>query len=70
MEYEFKIVYDGINCPRLFLNCPKIVYNEEIHMFSKDMSLCLFHRETDNLYWNFQKHNIYNPMGIGMVCLL
>ncbi|PXX30396.1 hypothetical protein C7972_10219 [Arenibacter sp. ARW7G5Y1] len=62
VEYEFKIVYDGIYSPRVFINSPEIIYNDEIHMFSNDMSLCLFHRETDNFYWNFRKHNLYDTI--------
>lgn len=61
-DYEIKIEYNGINTPKVFIINPEIEYNEEIHMFPKDKSLCLFHPETDNFYWSNQKHHLFDSV--------
>lgn len=61
-EYKIEIVYNGINSPKVFVVDPVIEYNDDIHMFPKDKSLCLYHSETDNFYWNSEKHHLYDTI--------
>lgn len=61
-EYKIKIVYDGKNSPKVFVIYPVIEYNDDIHMFPSDNSLCLYHAETDKFFWNFRKHNVFDTI--------
>lgn len=61
-EYTVKIQYDAISSPKVFVDDPIIEYNDDIHMFPKDNTLCLYHPETDNFHWNTKKHNIHNTI--------
>lgn len=61
-EYEIEILYDGINSPKVLVVNPAIEYNDDIHMFPKDNSLCLYHSETDNFYWDFRKHHLFDTI--------
>lgn len=60
--YKFKITYDGKYSPDIHVIEPKIKYNDDIHMYPKRESLCLYHAETDNFYWNPKKHNIFDTI--------
>ena len=62
IKYEFSIIYDGLNIPSVYVNSPSVDYNDDIHLFPRDNSLCLFHKETDNLNWNPMKHNLYDTI--------
>ena len=59
-EFEIKIVYDGISNPKIFILNPFIEYNDDIHMYPEDNSLCLYHKS--DLIWNFRKHNLYDTI--------
>lgn len=61
-SYKFIIVYDGLSAPKVNILEPDIEYDEEIHMFPKDKSLCLYHSETDNLRWDYRKHNLFDTI--------
>lgn len=61
-EYSIKIVYDGINTPKVYVEEPEIEYHRDIHMYPKEKNLCLFHPETDNFHWNSFKHHIYDTI--------
>lgn len=62
MEYEIKIVYDGLKNPKVFVIDPEIKYNDEIHLFPSDKSLCLYHAETDDFYWDLKKHHLFDTI--------
>lgn len=61
-SYNFKITYDGKYSPDIHVIEPQIEYNDDIHMYPKGESLCLYHPETDNLEWNSKKHNLYDTI--------
>lgn len=61
-EYKFKLIYDGVSTPEVFVVSPQIDYNDEIHMFPKNNSLCLFHSKTDDFVWDFRKHNLFDTI--------
>lgn len=58
-KYEYRIKYDGISRPKVQVKKPIIEYNDDIHMFPKDNSLCLYHKS--DLIWN-STYNIYNTI--------
>lgn len=60
--YSFSITYSGKNSPDIHVIEPHIEFHDDIHMYPKGESLCLYHPETDNLYWDSKKHNIYNTI--------
>ena len=61
-EYRIKLVYDGQNAPRVYVIEPEIEYNDDIHMFPKEKNLCLYHSETDDFYWDYKKHYVFNTI--------
>lgn len=61
-EYTIKIVYDGLNSPKVYVIDPEIEYHDDIHIFPKEKNLCLYHPETDDFHWNFKKHNIFDTI--------
>jgi hypothetical protein len=62
-EYFFKIEYDVFNPPKVFIEKPKIEYNDNIHMFPSDNSLCLYHK-TDLIKekWSFKNYNLFDTI--------
>jgi len=52
--YSYFLKYDGINKPSVYMTSPKIEYSDDIHMYPKDRSLCLYHK-TD-LMWKPHRH--------------
>ena len=62
VEYTFRIVYDGWYAPVVHILRPEIKYNDDIHMYPSNNSLCLFHPEKDNFKWNYKKHNIHDTI--------
>ncbi|MEN8816292.1 MULTISPECIES: hypothetical protein [unclassified Nonlabens] len=60
--YSYTLTYNGISSPKVLIDSPTIEYNDDIHMFPKDNSLCLYHSETDNLKWDFRKHHLYDTI--------
>lgn len=61
-EYSIKLVYDGLNAPRVYVIEPEIEYHDDIHMFPKEKNLCLYHAETDDFHWNFKKHHVFETI--------
>lgn len=61
--YHFHIEYDGENPPKVFVDNPIIEYNDDIHMYPSDNSLCLYHK-TDliNEKWNHKNYNLYDSI--------
>lgn len=60
--YNFRITYDGKYSPDIHIIEPEIEYHDDIHMYPKGESLCLYHPETDNLQWDSKVHNIYDTI--------
>ncbi|WP_282073992.1 hypothetical protein [Polaribacter atrinae] len=61
-EYSIRIDYDGINSPKVYIIEPEIEYSDDIHIYPKEGNLCLYHQETDNFYWDYRKHNIFDTI--------
>lgn len=53
-NYKFRITYNAKTSPSVYVSHPEIEYNDDIHMFPQDNSLCLYHK-TD-LIWNSSCH--------------
>lgn len=45
VEYKYVVKFTINKHPRVLVREPKIVYNDDIHMYSEDNSLCLYYRE-------------------------
>jgi|TARA_R100000501_G_C2623480_1_gene116602 hypothetical protein len=60
--YSFSVTYSGKNPPDIHVTEPQINYHDDIHMYPKGESLCLYHPETDNLHWDAKKNNIYDTI--------
>ena len=52
--YKFRIAYSPPSAPVVIVREPIIIYNENIHMYPKNNSLCLYHK--DDFLWNSNKH--------------
>jgi len=61
-EYSMKLVYNGLDAPKVYVVEPEIEYHDDIHMFPKDKNLCLYHPETDDFHWNFRTDNVYDTI--------
>jgi hypothetical protein len=61
-EYNIRIDYDGINSPKVYVIEPEIEYSDDIHIYPKEGNLCLYHQETDDFYWDYRKHNIFDTI--------
>lgn len=61
-EYCIKLVYDVLRVPKVYVEEPEIEYNDDIHIFPEEKNLCLYHSETDNFYWDYRKHNIFDTI--------
>lgn len=59
ITYRYKIKYDGINFPRVYVVSPSITYDDDIHMYSQDHRLCLFYPK--DFSWT-QQSNLYNTI--------
>ncbi|MEX2336633.1 MAG: hypothetical protein WD555_05125 [Fulvivirga sp.] len=53
-NYSYRIKYDPLDKPKVKVISPFIEYNDDIHMFPKDKTLCLYHK-TD-LTWDTTYH--------------
>jgi hypothetical protein len=60
--YKYTLTYNAVNPPKVLVINPIIKYNDEIHMYPSDNSLCLYHSKTDDLLWNPRKHNIFDTI--------
>jgi len=54
IEYHYRIKYIPSNRPVVKLTEPIIEYNDEIHMYPNDNSLCLYH--SSDLVWDSSCH--------------
>lgn len=52
--YSYRIKYTAGRSPRVHVISPEIEYNDDIHMFPKDNSLCLYHKS--DLTWSSTHH--------------
>ncbi|MEQ6119947.1 hypothetical protein [Reichenbachiella sp. MALMAid0571] len=57
VTYKYRIKYNGFRSPSVTVLDPFIEYNDDIHMYPQNRSLCLYHK-TD-LVWDTQKHHIH-----------
>ncbi|WP_432670512.1 hypothetical protein [Flavobacterium sp. SM2513] len=60
VEYKFQINYDGKKSPQVNIIDPVISYNDDIHMFPSDNSLCLYH--SSDMVWDYKKHNLFDTI--------
>lgn len=60
IEYKFQISYNGKSSPKVNVIEPQISYNDDIHMFPSDNSLCLYH--STDMIWDYKKHHIFNTI--------
>ena len=61
-EYSMKLVYNGLDAPRVYVVKPQIKYHHDIHIYPKEGNLCLYHPETDNFNWDYRKDNVYDTI--------
>lgn len=59
VTYYYKIVYDPPFKPVINVISPQIDYNDDIHMYYGDNSLCLYH--SSDLIWTSNDH-LYNTI--------
>lgn len=60
IEYKFQISYNGKSSPKVNIIDPQISYNDDIHMFPSDNSLCLYH--SSDIIWDYKKHHLFNTI--------
>lgn len=58
--YSYRVKYRPFSSPVTIVTNPLIEYNDDIHMFPKDNSLCLFHK-TD-MVWNSMQCHLYDTI--------
>jgi len=58
--YKFKISYDGKSSPKVNVIEPQISYNDYIHMFPSDNSLCLYH--SSDMIWDYKKNHLFDTI--------
>ncbi|MEI6822158.1 MAG: hypothetical protein WCL51_09480 [Bacteroidota bacterium] len=54
INYKYRIKYDPVKAPQVTIRYPNIEYNDDIHMYQKSKSLCLYHKS--DLNWNINCH--------------
>ena len=59
INYHYRVKYSPQSVPKVTVIYPVIDYNDEIHMYPKSNSLCLYHK-TD-LVWDTNCH-LYNTI--------
>lgn len=52
--YHYRIKYTATGRPNVTLVTPQIEYNDDIHMYPRDKSLCLYHKS--DLVWDEKCH--------------
>ncbi|GGG24792.1 hypothetical protein GCM10011344_26830 [Dokdonia pacifica] len=62
VEYTFKLIYDGVTVPRVYIVSPQVEYNDDIHIYPEEKNLCLYHPLVDNFIWNYKKDHIYDTI--------
>ncbi len=58
-KYKYTIEYDGFRNPKITVTDPVIAYNDEIHMYRDNNSLCL-HYPADKSWTS--SHRLYNTI--------
>lgn len=58
--YSYRIEYDGFYSPSVYVEDPIIEYNDDIHMYPKDNSLCLFFPK--EMEWDGRFHHLFNTI--------
>lgn len=59
ITYRYRIHYEASQYPKVFVREPQIAYDDEIHMYSSDGSLCLFYPR--DFSWTYDSH-LYNTI--------
>lgn len=59
INYQYRVKYDPESVPEVIVRYPIIEYNDDIHMYPKKNSLCLYHKS--DLVWNIDCH-LYNTV--------
>lgn len=59
ITYSYRVKYAPSTKPKVMITNPVIAYNDDIHMYPQDNSLCLYHK-TD-LVWN-SSHHLYDTI--------
>lgn len=60
ITYSYRIKYKPYSTPISTVTSPIIEYDDDIHMYPKDNSLCLYHK-TD-MIWDSQEHHLYDTI--------
>lgn len=60
VTYYYRIEYDGIYSPSVFVEEPIIERNEDIHMYPQDNSLCLYFPK--DMKWDVKNHNLFDTI--------
>lgn len=58
--YEYRITYSPAQRPSVHVISPHIAYHDDIHMYPKDNSLCLYHK-TD-MIWDSNTSHLYDTI--------
>jgi len=58
--YSYRIKYKPFSSPVTTITSHKIEYNDDIHMFPKNNSLCLYHKS--DMIWDSTYHHIYDTI--------
>jgi hypothetical protein len=59
ITYKYRVKYNPLKSPSVTVRYPVITYHDDIHMYPKDDSLCLYHKS--DLVWN-DSHHLYNTI--------
>ncbi len=59
ITYKYRVKYDPVSAPKVTVKYPVIEYNDDIHMYPKSNSLCLYHKS--DLVWSIDC-NLYNTI--------
>lgn len=60
ITYHYRIKYAPHSKPAVYVKYPVIEYNDDIHMYPKDNSLCLYHRS--DMTWDSSVHHLHNTI--------
>lgn len=60
IAYKIRIIYDGKKSPKVYIIDPVINYNDDIHMYPSDNSLCLYH--SSDMIWDHRKHHLFDTI--------
>lgn len=59
ITYRYRVKYNPLKSPSVTVRDPMIAYHDDIHMYPKDDSLCLYHKS--DLVWTTHDH-LYNTI--------